>query len=207
MNGVVVGPQPTARKPLSVRTRFEIFKRDDFRCYYCGRRSPDVVLQVDHIVPVSAGGSDDPLNLTTACWDCNSGKSDVPLAVAITAEDPYDRAVEIMERERQLAEYNTILAAHNKRREDEAWTLAHYWLDEQGRLTVAQSSGDEDFTFNRNELSWLKNALAWCPREKIREFMDYAIAKRMTKNLRYVMACARNWRYEHTANEDQRGDC
>jgi hypothetical protein len=28
---------------LSVRTRFEVFKRDEFTCQYCGRKSPDVV--------------------------------------------------------------------------------------------------------------------------------------------------------------------
>jgi 5-methylcytosine-specific restriction endonuclease McrA len=36
---------------VSVRTRFEVFKRDDFTCQYCGRKSPDVVLEADHIVP------------------------------------------------------------------------------------------------------------------------------------------------------------
>ena len=199
----VVGPQPTARKPLSVRTRFEIFKRDDFRCAYCGRRSPDVVLEVDHIIPVASGGSSDPVNLITSCWACNSGKAAVPLDVVITAEDPHERAIDLLERERQLAEYNAVLARQTQRRDEESWDLVFYWLGEQGKLTPAQEAGDETVSFNRRELAWLKNALVWCPREKIREFMDYAIAKDMTKSLRYVMACARNWRYEHTALTDQ----
>lgn len=61
---------------LSVRTRFEVFKRDRFTCGYCGQTPPNVLLQVDHIMPVAAGGSDDLVNLVTSCRDCNLGKSD-----------------------------------------------------------------------------------------------------------------------------------
>lgn len=61
---------------LSVRTRFEVFKRDRFVCTYCGGHPPDVLLEVDHVVPRAAGGSDEIDNLVTACWNCNRGKSD-----------------------------------------------------------------------------------------------------------------------------------
>ena len=60
---------------ISVRTRFEVFKRDRFTCSYCGRTPPEVLLEVDHIIPRAAGGSDDLANLTTACATCNRGKS------------------------------------------------------------------------------------------------------------------------------------
>lgn len=56
--------------------RFEILKRDGFACSYCGARSADgALLQVDHIKPKAAQGTDDPSNLTTACDDCNAGKA------------------------------------------------------------------------------------------------------------------------------------
>lgn len=45
------------RKAISQTLRFEVFKRDLFTCQYCGKRAPDVVLEVDHIKPVSKGGS------------------------------------------------------------------------------------------------------------------------------------------------------
>ena len=61
-------------RSLSKKTRFEVFKRDSFTCQYCGKSAPDVVLEVDHITPVSEGGDDDPMNLVTACFDCNRGK-------------------------------------------------------------------------------------------------------------------------------------
>lgn len=62
------------RKALSKKTRFEVFKRDGFTCQYCGRSSPDVILEVDHINPVKHGGKNELLNLITSCVDCNRGK-------------------------------------------------------------------------------------------------------------------------------------
>lgn len=64
------------RKPLSKKIRFEVFKRDKFKCQYCGSGAPDVILEVDHISPVSKGGKNDIMNLVTACFDCNRGKKD-----------------------------------------------------------------------------------------------------------------------------------
>jgi hypothetical protein len=65
---------------VSKTIRFEVFKRDKFTCQYCGRKSPEVILQIEHVVPKSNGGLDDPMNLVAACFDCNSGKSDRPLS-------------------------------------------------------------------------------------------------------------------------------
>ena len=64
---------------ISKRARFEVLRRDNYTCRYCGASAPHVTLQVDHIVPRALGGSDLPENLTTACEDCNSGKSSIPL--------------------------------------------------------------------------------------------------------------------------------
>lgn len=64
------------RKAMSKKLRFEVFKRDNFKCQYCGKCAPDVVLHVDHIDPVSKGGKNEIMNLITACEDCNGGKSD-----------------------------------------------------------------------------------------------------------------------------------
>ena len=54
------------RKPIPKKLRFEVFKRDRFTCQYCGRMSPDVILEVDHIKPVAEGGEDEILNLITS---------------------------------------------------------------------------------------------------------------------------------------------
>jgi len=60
---------------VSKRTRYEVLKRDNHTCRYCGGTAPDVVLTVDHVTPVALGGSDNPGNLVAACKDCNAGKS------------------------------------------------------------------------------------------------------------------------------------
>lgn len=62
----------TPRRPI--RARFDILARDNYTCRYCGRQAPSVVLHVDHVIPVVKGGTDDPDNLVTACYDCNEGK-------------------------------------------------------------------------------------------------------------------------------------
>ena len=56
--------------------RWRVLERDDFTCQYCGQSAPSVILGVDHIIPVSKGGSDEEENLRTACWSCNMGKGD-----------------------------------------------------------------------------------------------------------------------------------
>lgn len=60
---------------ISKRLRFEILKRDEFRCVYCGATPKEQELQVDHVIPKVLGGQDTPENLATACEPCNSGKS------------------------------------------------------------------------------------------------------------------------------------
>lgn len=65
---------------VSKRLRFEVLKRDNHTCRYCGRSAPEVKLHVDHVVPASLGGTDAPSNLVTACADCNNGKSSTSAA-------------------------------------------------------------------------------------------------------------------------------
>lgn len=67
------------RIQIGKRARFNVLRRDGFRCVYCGA-SPScggaqITLHVDHVDPVSLGGANDLGNLVTACQDCNLGKS------------------------------------------------------------------------------------------------------------------------------------
>ena len=67
------------RQPLPAKVRFDVLKKFEFTCVYCGRRPPEIVLEVDHIRAVANGGGDDPENLTAACRECNGGKGASPL--------------------------------------------------------------------------------------------------------------------------------
>lgn len=63
-----------ARRPISMSLRFSVYERDGHTCQYCGRRPPEVDLQIDHQHPVALGGDNRIDNLLTACRDCNIGK-------------------------------------------------------------------------------------------------------------------------------------
>ena len=91
-----------ARQQIKKSVRFEVFKRDLFTCQYCGQKAPDVVLEVDHITPVSQGGDNAILNLITACKACNSGKSGKKLSDTATAHKARAQAEQLEERRQQL---------------------------------------------------------------------------------------------------------
>ncbi|MBQ9073630.1 MAG: HNH endonuclease [Muribaculaceae bacterium] len=64
------------RSMMSNGVRYDILKRDGFRCQICGSTAQDgVKLHVDHIIPISKGGHTTPDNLRTLCDRCNLGKS------------------------------------------------------------------------------------------------------------------------------------
>jgi hypothetical protein len=105
------------RKPISKKTRFEVFKRDGFVCQYCGSHPPEVVLEVDHIAPIAEGGADEFDNYITACFSCNRGKGATPLDRI--PQSLADKATEIAEREAQIRGYNEIMLAARMRIEDD----------------------------------------------------------------------------------------
>lgn len=102
-------PESNARKAIGKRKRFEIFKRDNFTCQYCGAQPPTVILHVDHILAVANGGGNEDENLTTACEGCNLGKSSVPLAIKpqtleAAAEDAKEAAEQVKEHAKMVRE-------------------------------------------------------------------------------------------------------
>jgi len=65
------------RRLMSDSLRYEVLRRDGFRCQICGATANDgVKLHVDHIFPVSKGGKTELSNLRTLCERCNMGKRD-----------------------------------------------------------------------------------------------------------------------------------
>ena len=87
---------------ISKRNRFEVFKRDKFTCQYCGRSAPNVLLELDHILPRAEGGTDDTLNLITSCADCNRGKGARPLSDDTVVAKQRRQLEELQERREQL---------------------------------------------------------------------------------------------------------
>lgn len=151
------------RKGLSKRTRFEVFKRDGFTCQYCGRVPPIVMLNVDHIIPVAGGGDNDEGNLVTSCFDCNAGKSDIPLNVA--PESLTDRASRIEEMEAQLAGYREIVQVRKHRIDRDVSTVA--------RLIY----GNDVETITRATYVSLKTLLSKLPMDEVEEAADIAAVR------------------------------
>ena len=115
-----------SRKPLSKRLRFQIFDRDKFTCRYCGRQSDTCVLHVDHLIPVSKGGTNDPENLITSCEDCNLGKSDK--LIGSSAPSEADRLRIAQEINEQICAVNRAKDAATVRAKRKA-DLVAFWCD------------------------------------------------------------------------------
>lgn len=98
---------------ISKKLTVEVFKRDGFRCLYCGRTPPEIVLEVIHIEPVSIGEKEDINNLFTSCSDCNKGKDDsnnnvIPIKI--------NENLKVMkEKEEQIREYRKFIHKVEKR--------------------------------------------------------------------------------------------
>jgi 5-methylcytosine-specific restriction endonuclease McrA len=73
--------------------RRRLRKKQDNQCYYCGRqmngrpgdhRNP-AGATLDHLTPLSRGGTDDETNLVASCWRCNQQKGDQIWPTEMTA--------------------------------------------------------------------------------------------------------------------------
>ena len=66
------------RSLMTSKLRMQIKERDNFTCKLCGNSThtePNLLLEVDHIIPVAKGGYTVENNLQTLCWKCNRSKS------------------------------------------------------------------------------------------------------------------------------------
>lgn len=60
---------------VGAKLRYEVLRRDNYTCRFCGSSAPDVHLEIDHVIPRAHGGMDLAENLQALCDDCNAGKS------------------------------------------------------------------------------------------------------------------------------------
>lgn len=121
------------RKPISKKTRFDVFKRDAFTCQYCGRQSPDTILHIDHIKPVSKGGTNSIMNLVTSCLDCNQGKSDRELSDDSAIKKQQKQLQELAEKNAQIEmmiDWRESLIKADEKLTDSAVELINTYLSE-----------------------------------------------------------------------------
>lgn len=184
-------------RAVSTRTRFEVFKRDGFRCVYCGGTPLQRPLHVDHVVPLAEGGGNEPSNLVTACADCNLGKGPVPLerkklATPIATEADHDHA-------QQILEYLAIQRQVEGAKQKVADVLAERWEEVIGPLSqeMADRLGGH---LSRWPIEKLEEAMQITARKMStvgREFEPY----RATQQAKYFHGILRRWR---EGEEDER---
>lgn len=118
----------TKRKTIAKKTRFEVFKRDGFKCVYCGACAPEAVLVVDHIDPVANGGANEIVNYATACQPCNAGKSDRKLDDNSVLQKQRRQLDELNIRREQLEMMLAWRNALKGEKDAEAEFVADAWL-------------------------------------------------------------------------------
>lgn len=170
------------RKTISKRTRFSVFDRDGFTCVYCGRQPPVVVLQIEHVIPVSKGGTNDEGNLRTACVDCNLGKAAKSIGDSVPTES--DRLRQAQELAETIHRAEQLLAAQKAN-------------DEYRQLIVnrvCELLGQE--TCNKATVTFIRNLIDEFGAARVDEWMQYTVTKVFgeTKFAKYMAGIARNVR-------------
>ena len=70
------------RVGIKSKQRAQVLARDGYTCQMCGISIKDgAILEIDHIHPVSKGGTNDLSNLQVLCRDCNAGKGNQILSM------------------------------------------------------------------------------------------------------------------------------
>lgn len=172
------------RATLSKRLRYEILRRDEHTCRYCGAAAPDVKLTVDHVVPVALGGSDEPTNLVTACADCNSGKSSTSPDAPILAD--VDRRAAAWARAMQQVADERVSAREVRE------SLLTYFADAWDRWGWTDSRGERQL-FERGD-GWESSVerfyAAGLMVDDLDELIEAAMKSKVADRWRYFCGCA-----------------
>lgn len=161
------------RKSISTRVRFEIFKRDNFKCQYCGRMPPQVILHIDHVVSVANGGDNSNTNLITSCQDCNLGKSDRPLTVVMPATNT--ELAERRERAKQLKSLNEFLVEERQAEAAAIERIGAFWFN--------QYKDEKDrYVFGPAREPSIRSFLRQLPEAELIEAIEIAFARKYPRN-------------------------
>lgn len=166
---------------VSKRTRFEVLRRDGYACRYC--KASDVPLVMDHVLPISLGGSDDAGNVVAACNPCNNGKASTgPDETAIADVD--EDAV------RWARARNRAVAKKEERRAELA-AMRQPFLDQWERWDAKGSNLPPGWRTTVD--SWVEAGISV---DRIIDAMEITIPKRGIAHdqvFRYMGGIIRNW--------------
>lgn len=173
-----------ARKAVSKRARFEVFKRDRFTCQYCGNTPPAVVLECDHVISVADGGSNDRANLVTACFDCNRGKAGIPLSVV--PESVADQIARRREVAEQISAFNRLLDEERQQTTEDIEQIGRYWC------RFIPPERNQSWTFGAARAGSIRSFLTTLRRAEILDAVDMAFGR---FGIPYTQHDERQWKY------------
>lgn len=195
----------TKRKVISKRVRFEVLKRDAFTCQYCGKMPPDTVLHIDHIKPVSKGGTNGILNLVTSCIDCNLGKSNIELSDDSAVKKQQSQLAILAEKKAQIemmVEWRESLIASDEIMVDSVISLVDsylvdYHVNEQGRTSIRKAVKKHGYTkvVDAIEALFVSDSDF---RSNWAKAIKFASSQRSKNNIHYIKGILRN---RFTVNE------
>lgn len=169
---------------VSKKIRFDVFKRDNFTCQYCGHSPPAVVLELDHIIPRSKGGPDSIDNYITACFECNRGKGKHTLDV--TPETIEAKRKLLKEKRLQLKAFTRLI---EKQEEDLDYAMA-------GVVATFHRSFPDQLPTTRFINGTIRKFVSLLPSIKVEDAMDLACStkpKDPEAAVRYFCGICWNW--------------
>jgi hypothetical protein len=165
---------------VTQRIRYEVLRRDGYRCRYCRTSEESATLTVDHVLPTALGGTDDPANLVAACVDCNAGKTstapDGPLVDDVAAD-----AVRWARAITQAAEEAALDRSAREKKLTEFTDVWDRWKYPDGQ------SEPRPTNWAASVESWMKAGLTI---PDLKELADIALGNsRITDSWRYFAGC------------------
>lgn len=182
-------PKPKKRKSTGKRLRFSVFARDNFTCRYCGRQSDRVELVIDHLIPVSKGGTNDQENLITACVECNQGKADTIISQAAPTEEDRLRMAQELNEQRRAAERAVEISQAIQKRRD---AMVSFWCGLTGKSTIDRRTAVTVFSYVQRHgeetvYPWIETAYSACAGTCAADFIDANMGRYVSGIRRMVL--------------------
>lgn len=171
---------------VSKRLRFEILRRDNHQCQYCGEAAPKVKLTVDHVLAVALGGTDDASNLITACAECNAGKSSATVDSSFVEQVARDSAA--WDQAKEAVKEGRAAATMFRGFDDELRVFRNHWQNYCEARCVQYPLPDD----------WRRSVRVWLLRDLSIDVITECMHVAMNANIedadtwRYLCGCA--WR-------------
>lgn len=152
-------------KNINNKIRLKVFERDNFTCQSCGKKTPEVILEVRY---KEKNESEEMNNLITSCFECNRDEMYFLVDNIFDEDEIHNKSILLAEREMQLNEYNYLKKKIRNREDKEISELSEYFSSHFDHPSYAE----EDFNKIR---VIVRKTLKFMSYVDIMDLMDLAI--------------------------------